>query len=272
MEENRYKKLREDYEFKENGRRITMKELSNIFIQKGYTSLTHGAIRKLETGQRKLKNIDEVIAYSKFFNVTADYLLGMRDNAVVDENLAMIGRVTGLSDKSIETLKLWVKESKENQLFIMDELSVLNMILEDYYVLNQKQENHASIFRLISQYLKSKSFRVAPLDMISFRTTDNKYGLIQEGKKIKLSDETNTEELDIKVTNIYDGRAEDYTLTDSDYDAEKYIPILTNGNDAEMLSIELTSSLVETSILNDIKVVLDRFKRNTRTQSQKEGD
>lgn len=105
MTENRFKKLREDFEFKENGYRITMKELSDIFQKRGYSSLTHIAIRKLETGKRDLKNIDEVIAYADFFNVTADYLLGIRNNAIVDENIAMIGKTTGLSDDAIQIFK-----------------------------------------------------------------------------------------------------------------------------------------------------------------------
>ena len=83
--ENIYKELRENYEFKKGGRRITQKELSQIFNKDYYfTSLTHGAIRKLETGERNLKNVDEITAYAKFFNVTADYLLGIRKNAFVD--------------------------------------------------------------------------------------------------------------------------------------------------------------------------------------------
>ncbi len=104
--ENIYKELRENYEFKKGGRRITQKELSKIFKEDYYcTSLTHGAIRKLETGERNIKNVDELTAYTKFFNVTADYLLGIRKNAVVDENIAMIGKTTGLNDASIGTLK-----------------------------------------------------------------------------------------------------------------------------------------------------------------------
>ena len=125
MEENRYKKLREDFEFKKNGYRITAKELSEIFSEKGYNTLTHSAIRKLETGKRGLANINELVAYAKFFNVTADYLLGIRDNAVVNENIAMIGRTTGLSDDAISTLKK-VKGNWNDR-----ELRTLNFIMKN---------------------------------------------------------------------------------------------------------------------------------------------
>lgn len=146
MTENRFKKLREDFEFKENGYRITMKELSDIFQKRGYSSLTHLAIRKLETGKRDLKNINEVIAYADFFNVTADYLLGIRNNAIVDENIAMIGRVTGLSDNAISTLKKvngnWnSRESKtlnyimKNSVLFLDFLKWLSVYIDNQYTI-----------------------------------------------------------------------------------------------------------------------------------------
>lgn len=126
MRENIYKKLREDYEFTKGGIRITQKELSRIFREKYYcTTLTHGAIRKLETGERNLKNIDEITAYAKFFNVTADYLLGIRKNAVVDEDIAMIGKTTGLNDKSIKTLKYM------NNYWDSEVMDVLNYIMQN---------------------------------------------------------------------------------------------------------------------------------------------
>ena len=49
--ENRYKKIREDYEFTEQGHRMTMEELSDIFKSKGYSSLTYSAIRKIDIGK-----------------------------------------------------------------------------------------------------------------------------------------------------------------------------------------------------------------------------
>lgn len=129
MKENRYKKLREDFEFKGNGYRITMKELSDIFQENGYSSLTHTAIRKLETGKRDLKNINEVIAYAEFFNVTADYLLGIRNNAVVDEDIAMIGRVTGLSDDAIQVFKKMSEVERDTFNKLASEDGLLNLLL-----------------------------------------------------------------------------------------------------------------------------------------------
>lgn len=43
--------------------------------------------------------------YSKYFNVTSDFLLGLRETKSVDENIAMINKVTGLDENAINTLK-----------------------------------------------------------------------------------------------------------------------------------------------------------------------
>mgnify|MGYP001852547070 CR=1 FL=1 len=157
--ENIYKELRENYEFKKGGRRITQKELSQIFNKDYYcTSLTHGAIRKLETGERNLKNVDEITAYAKFFNVTADYLLGIRKNAVVDENIAMIGETTGLNDKSIETLK-YINSTHWNSEII----ETLNYILQDRKIF-------ADLMKWISIYIDNHYNTP-----ITYNTTDHTY-------------------------------------------------------------------------------------------------
>ena len=56
---------------------------------------------------------------------TADYLLGIRNNAIVNEDIAMIGRITGLSDNAISTLKK-VKGNWNSR-----ELEILNYIMKN---------------------------------------------------------------------------------------------------------------------------------------------
>ncbi len=60
-------------------------------------------ISKVEKG--KFPQLYLIEGYSKYFNVTSDYLLGLRETKTVDENIAMISKVTGLTDESIEVLK-----------------------------------------------------------------------------------------------------------------------------------------------------------------------
>lgn len=60
-------------------------------------------ISKVEKG--KFPQLYLIEGYSKYFNVTSDYLLGLRETKTIDENIAMISKVTGLTDESIEVLK-----------------------------------------------------------------------------------------------------------------------------------------------------------------------
>lgn len=103
MKENRYKKLREDFEFTPNGYRMTADQLATIFKKRGYSTLTHSAIRKIETDNRNVTE-HELKGYCEVFNTTSDYLLGISNVSTIDKDTVMIGRMTGLSDAAIQTL------------------------------------------------------------------------------------------------------------------------------------------------------------------------
>ena len=103
MKENRYKKLREDFEFTPNGYRMTADQLATIFKKRGYDTLTHSAIRKIETDNRNVTE-HELKGYCEVFNTTSDYLLGISNVSSIDQDTVMIGRITGLSDAAIQTL------------------------------------------------------------------------------------------------------------------------------------------------------------------------
>ena len=68
-------------------------------------------------------SFDVIKAYSNHFKVTADYLLGLRDTKPIDENIAMINKVTGLDENAINTLK---KISNED-------IDILNFIMKDFF-------------------------------------------------------------------------------------------------------------------------------------------
>ena len=101
--ENRYKIIREDYEFKKDGHRMTQKELATIFKKRGYASLTREAIGKIETNIRTVYK-HEMQGYIEVFNTTSDYLLGFSDEPSRDMNKINAGNVTGLNGAAIETL------------------------------------------------------------------------------------------------------------------------------------------------------------------------
>lgn len=239
---NIYKTLREDYEFKKGGKRITQKELSKIFKEDYYcTTLTHGAIRKLETGERNLKNVDEVTAYAKFFNVTADYLLGIRENAVVDENLAMIGRVTGLSDNAINTLKK-VNENKDEyrRYEVLHLIDTLNLIMDE-----------PISFMLFLDHIG---------DYI-----DNKY--------------TVPLHYDNKVNDYTESIAEPPRLSLVDIprkEKEKYIvlgaPNNNPDNPEKYIHRQIPVSFVETYHIDTIRKVLDVWKKEYKKKNSKQKD
>lgn len=122
--ENRYKKIREDYEFTIGGHKMTMEELSDIFLEKGYSSLTYNAIRKIETNNRNVSEY-ELQGYREVFNTTADYLLGFTNEPSRNEDEINASNVTGLDGKAIKTLKI-LKRSEY--------INILNYLMSDYFL------------------------------------------------------------------------------------------------------------------------------------------
>lgn len=68
------------------------------------TKIDRNKINRIENGAQK-PDADTLIAYSKVFDISVDYLLGISPTATIDEDIRMIGKTTGLSDISINMLK-----------------------------------------------------------------------------------------------------------------------------------------------------------------------
>lgn len=72
-----------------------------------------------------------------YYKVSVDYLLGKTDFPSVDDKLKEVHKLTGLSTKAIETLKLWLERSKdteENQYIYetyKQSFDILNCLLEN---------------------------------------------------------------------------------------------------------------------------------------------
>lgn len=83
----------------------TVADLVRVFKEKvPDIKIDRNKINRIENGTQK-PDVDLLIAYSTVFNVSIDYLLGVSNVASIDENLQMIGKVTGLTDTSIKMLK-----------------------------------------------------------------------------------------------------------------------------------------------------------------------
>ncbi len=122
---NIYRKLREETETNETPE-LTQTELADIFASEG-NPISQSVISKLEKSKKNppTTSANVIKAYAEHFNVTADYLLGIRKTSVVDENLAMIGKTTGLDDPSINTLKR-VRQHWNNRI-----IDTLNYLMND---------------------------------------------------------------------------------------------------------------------------------------------
>lgn len=103
--ENVYKQLRESTETNDKPA-LTQGELAAIFESEG-NPLSQSVISKLENQKKEppTTSLDVLKAYAVHFNVTTDYLLGLRNTSSLDENIVMINKVTGLSESAISTLK-----------------------------------------------------------------------------------------------------------------------------------------------------------------------
>ena len=97
-DKNIYYQLRESTET-DNSPALTQIELAKAFADDG------NPLAQTSKENPPSVSYNVLRAYSQHFNVTTDYLLGLRETSLVDENIAMINKVTGLSEKSIDTLK-----------------------------------------------------------------------------------------------------------------------------------------------------------------------
>lgn len=89
---NRLKQLR-------NEKNLTTRELAEIY------GVSHASISRAETGDRNL-NEQDIAFFTKFFNVSADYLLGIsneRTNTI--QVIDMVNTPNGVSQVQLEILK-----------------------------------------------------------------------------------------------------------------------------------------------------------------------
>lgn len=137
LSSNIFKDLRKDKkrtkEYRKTDKELTSDELSEVFKKMGYSTLTGQAIRKIEmsTNPRQL-NVNEYEAYSKVFNVSVDYLMGLSEIPSKDEDIKMICKSTGLTQESVETIKALKKNKNKHKDYTSVQLiDMLNIILAD---------------------------------------------------------------------------------------------------------------------------------------------
>ncbi len=87
-----------------------------------------------------------VAAYAKYFNVTADYLLGIRKTSIVNEDVAMIEKSTGLSESAINVLRTEMNIGHKRL------IEALNLLICDMYYLAEGRR-YRPFVELFANYL-----------------------------------------------------------------------------------------------------------------------
>lgn len=154
--ENRFKKLRID----ELERRRDKNPKCELFTQERLSielekeckyEISSSKIKKLESDTIGVK-IDAplLLAYSRFFNVSIDWLLHNSDSQRITGDIAIVSGITGLSDEAIENLQYWKESSskKEKKKFLIRyrPIDTLNLILSDSFIAER-------LFRSIEDYV-----------------------------------------------------------------------------------------------------------------------
>lgn len=91
-------------------------------------------------------DVNFVVAYAKYFNVTADYLLGIRKTSIVNEDVAMIEKSTGLTENAINVLRTEMNIGHKRM------IEALNLLICDMYRIAEGR-HYRPFIELFANYL-----------------------------------------------------------------------------------------------------------------------
>lgn len=97
--------------------------------------ITRQSLSRYEIAARTI-NVDVLGALAQHFNVTTDYLLGLSDVKSTEQDMKIACEVTGLSEKSINTLRFFhdLKQTGfRSEIVFYDEIDAINMLLLQEY-------------------------------------------------------------------------------------------------------------------------------------------
>lgn len=124
---------------------------------------------------------ERILAYCKYFNVPADYLLGLSEYKSYGGDF--ISKSTGLCDDSIKALQTW--HNAKNGLIKSSDLQTLNEILSNIRNKQKKRgySNIQSIFHHIGLFIHSDSVKKSPANKVHYQY-GNKFSDLQIGDTI----------------------------------------------------------------------------------------
>lgn len=119
---------------------------------------------------------EKIIAIAEYYNVSADYLLGLTDSPTVDKDMKTAIKVTGLSQKAIENILYWsvddIFADTLDEFLSFEDISDFIYAISDVLIyatgIPYKQESRKESFSSgfldeyseLSQYLKDLKFSV----------------------------------------------------------------------------------------------------------------
>ena len=124
-------------------------------------------ITKHYNGTRNLTT-DFIVMYARYFNVSADWLLGLSEVRTVSPDTAMICRVTGLDDKAVRTLgEINEPTNFENPKEI---IKTLNYLIGELNYREQEKGfscNGQSVLLRLSEYLMNRGEEAQVVHVLS---------------------------------------------------------------------------------------------------------
>lgn len=94
--------------------------------------ISRGALSFYENGDRK-PDSEVIYKMCKYFEVSADYILGLSDLKSIDENIKTACKVTGLEEEAVLTLVDFRKNHILDKYSTSCAIEILNLFLEDWH-------------------------------------------------------------------------------------------------------------------------------------------
>lgn len=107
-----------------------LKELIDTKTREEIATAIHcdtSLITKHYNGNREI-TVDYVVKYAKYFNVSADYLLGLTETKSQDTKIKDICEYTGLNEEAVERLHRYIKETNPDIFGRLEKIKYLDFI------------------------------------------------------------------------------------------------------------------------------------------------
>lgn len=203
--------------------RLSQDNLINMLRDK-QISVGRNTLSAMENGVKEKFSFQVLYGLADIFQCQIGYLLCEYDYKI--QSNAEISKITGLSDHSIEALRLLKSDVDNIDLFYNNELETLNFILEN---IRSKQEilNNGigftdSLLHYIGLYLNNDSIAKEPAHHLHYKYSDTKWASLKpdsiiDGNKVQIAeilcDNTNININDPQKLSVYDATSnQHYTL------------------------------------------------------------